>query len=406
MTGFVGSGPDCWGRKSRFCSAKGIFFPGMKVFVSSVITGFEVFRDAAVSAITTLGYEAIRAEDFSASFQSSRQECLSAVRSSDAMVLLLGATYGEQQQSGLSATHEEYREARNNTPVLAFVQGGISPEPHQREFIQEVRSWESGLFTARFTESEDLRSKVTRALHDLIINLKTTPVDTNDTADRARALIPTERTTSNTGLLIAVAYGPHQTVLRPSELDKDSLRHFLLAETLTGKHAVLKPTDGTGISVPNTRASIQRGTINVVQGHDRMVSLSGSGDLLIQQPARNIGGWHTGLPCLIEEDITERIANAFRFAARVLDRIDGSGRLTHFAAAVGLRNAGYLPWRTRSEHQRSPNQATVGSLGGFDLPNPIIVTSSPPTQSRAALLNTADETAHDLTIKLRWHLSP
>ena len=180
----------------------------MKVFVSSVITGLEVFRDAAVSAIATLGYEAIRAEDFSASSQGPRRECLSAVRSSDAMVLLLGETYGQQQQSGLSATHEEYREARNNTPVLAFVQGGISPEPHQREFIKEVRSWESGLFTATFTGSEDLRSRVTKALHDLIINMKTTPVDTNDTADRARALIPTERTTSNTGLLIAVAHGP------------------------------------------------------------------------------------------------------------------------------------------------------------------------------------------------------
>lgn len=377
----------------------------MEVFVSSVITGLEAFREAAVSAITTLGYKAVRAEDFSASSQSPRQECLAAVRNSDAMVLLLGETYGQQQQSGLSATHEEYREARDNTPVLAFVQDGIRPEPRQREFTQEVRSWESGLFTATFTGSEDLRIKVTRALHDLIINMKTTPVDISDTADRARALIPTDRMTSNTGLLIAVAHGPHQTVLRPSELDNNNLRRFLLAETLTGKHAVLRPADGAGISVPHTRASVQRGTINVVQDHDRRVSLSGSGELLIQQPAGNIGGWHTGLPCLIEEDVAEGIANAFRYAARVLNRIDGTGRFTHFAAAVGLRNAGYLPWRTRSEHQRSPNQVTVG-IGAFDQPNPIVVIPSPPIQSRAALLNTADQIAQDLTIKLRWHLSP
>lgn len=111
----------------------------MQVFVSSVITGLEAFWHAAVSAITTLGYQAVRAEDFSASSQSSRQECLAAVRSSDAMVLLLGETYGQQQQSGLSATHEEYREPRNNTPVLAFVEGGITPEPRQSQFIKKSR---------------------------------------------------------------------------------------------------------------------------------------------------------------------------------------------------------------------------------------------------------------------------
>ncbi len=48
----------------------------MKVFVSSVIRGFEPFREAAVRAAQTLGHEVIRAEDFGASPDSPQQVCL------------------------------------------------------------------------------------------------------------------------------------------------------------------------------------------------------------------------------------------------------------------------------------------------------------------------------------------
>lgn len=34
---------------------------------------------------------------------------------------MLGEAYGMKQASGLSATHEEYREARDTKPVIAFV---------------------------------------------------------------------------------------------------------------------------------------------------------------------------------------------------------------------------------------------------------------------------------------------
>jgi Domain of unknown function (DUF4062) len=94
----------------------------MKVFVSSVIRGFEPFREAAVEAVRVLGHEPVRAEDFGASPDSPQQACLAGVRASDAVVLLLGARYGARQASGRSATHEEYLEARERCPVLVFVQ--------------------------------------------------------------------------------------------------------------------------------------------------------------------------------------------------------------------------------------------------------------------------------------------
>ena len=97
----------------------------MKVFISSVITGFEEFREAAADAALTLDHDVIRAEDFGATPDSPQVACLDGVRQADVAVLLLGSRYGETQASGISATHEEYREARESRSVVAFVQQGV-----------------------------------------------------------------------------------------------------------------------------------------------------------------------------------------------------------------------------------------------------------------------------------------
>jgi hypothetical protein len=94
----------------------------MKIFISSLISGFEPFREAVKSAVATLRHEAVMAEDFGAQPNSPQVACLQGVRSADLVVLLLGASYGyPQRSSGLSATHEEYLEARDTKPMLVFV---------------------------------------------------------------------------------------------------------------------------------------------------------------------------------------------------------------------------------------------------------------------------------------------
>ena len=111
----------------------------MKVFVSSVISGFEHERDAVERAARTLGHDVIRAEEYPASPESPRRACLAGVREADVVVLLLGRRYGAPQASGISPTHEEYREAKDRSDVLAFVQKGVEYESAQRDFISEVR---------------------------------------------------------------------------------------------------------------------------------------------------------------------------------------------------------------------------------------------------------------------------
>ena len=128
----------------------------MKVFISSLIGGMESLRQAAKDAIESLGYQPIMAEDFNASPDSAQIACLQGVREADITILLCGERYGYPQDSGLSATHEEYREARGQRQVFAFIQSGKTPGPEQQEFITEVQQWSTGLYTNSFSNERDL----------------------------------------------------------------------------------------------------------------------------------------------------------------------------------------------------------------------------------------------------------
>ncbi|MGH3804169.1 MAG: DUF4062 domain-containing protein [Pseudonocardiaceae bacterium] len=160
----------------------------MKIFISSVTQGFEAFRRAAAAGVTALGHQAVLAEDFGATPGSPQQACLAGVRDADAVILILGSRYGSVQASGLSATHEEYREVRDTRPVLVFIQQGVDPEPQQEGFICEVRGWEQGHFTAEFHDPEGLRDHVIRALHDYILANEAAPFDEPELTNRARTL--------------------------------------------------------------------------------------------------------------------------------------------------------------------------------------------------------------------------
>ncbi len=157
----------------------------MKVFISSVISGFEPYREAARQAIESLGGTVIQAEDFPAASGTPQQVCLQGVRDADIVVLILGERYGYPQASGLSATHEEYREARERRPVLVFIQQGVAREENQQQFVREVQSWAGGHYTADFTDAQDLQRKITRALHTHAVATAHGRVDEGEMVTRA-----------------------------------------------------------------------------------------------------------------------------------------------------------------------------------------------------------------------------
>ena len=365
----------------------------MRFFVSSLMRGtFGPLREAACRAITMLGHEPVRAEDYSASSSSPQTACLAGVRAADVVVLILGAEYGARQESGLSATHEEYREARESfRPVRAFIDEGAEPQGRQARFIGEVQSWETGHYTASFGDAADLQAKVTRGLHQHLLDQAATPLDEDELHERARALIPTHIHTNGPLLIVAIAGGPPRQVIRPAELESVELRRYLEDHAHGGPGAVLSHSLGTDTSI--------RGDTIILEQRDSgaRVSLSKTGGVVVAQPAIPGDAWQVGLPSIIDEEITEHTMRALRFGAGILDHVDRHQRISHVAVVAVLLKAGYLPWRTRSEQSQSPNAATM-SLSGRDR---IEAALSPPTRQRAALSSDTERLSEDLTVRLR-----
>lgn len=144
---------------------------GKRVFISSVTEGLRQERTALPGLIRALGMDPVRFEDFTALPEPSRNVCLQAVASSDAYLLLLGQHYGTPfPDTGLSPTHEEYRAALNKgIPRLAFRRRGVTMEPAQADFADEVEAYRTGLFRDTWEEIGELLS----AVSDALVNLST-----------------------------------------------------------------------------------------------------------------------------------------------------------------------------------------------------------------------------------------
>lgn len=160
----------------------------MRVFLSSVRRGLEEERDSAASVLDALGHEVIRFEDFGALDRPSRDACLSAVRSADAYVLLLGPHYGTTMpDTRLSPTEEEFNTARaSGRPRLVFTKDNIDMDSDQAEFAGRVGGYSDGRFWDTFEGPGDLAPKLISAMR----GLPTRPVEPEWRLIPTRPVVP------------------------------------------------------------------------------------------------------------------------------------------------------------------------------------------------------------------------
>lgn len=368
----------------------------MKVFVSSLISGLEPIREAARSAIRALGHEPIMAEDFGARPQSPQVACLDGLRQSSVVVLILGEKYGAKQQpSGISATHEEYREARERRPVIAFVQEGVEREPDEAALVQEVQGWSKGLFRGGFRTAAELQEKITRALHEWEMANLSGPVDSEALQRAALALMPTSNnrgyaSSNRPGLALAIVSGPQQAILRPSEIEAQAFRQKLLQTALFGGVRVFDPRQGSDDNVESN-------ALHLRQGDNALIRLDPQGGILIRLPLPQQDRRTGGFSAIIEEEVQQLLASALGYASWLLDEIDPTNRLTQAALSVTLAETGMMPWRSRSAHDASRNSMSMRMAEEQRTP----ITLSPPVRPRAAIHHDADRLVEDFITLLR-----
>lgn len=149
----------------------------MKVFVSSVIEGFEACRQAARRAVENIDAVPVMSENFGARPYSSERACLTEIEGSDVFVLLLGARYGFETDEGVSVTQQEFQHATKiGLPVLVFVQD-IAMEDRQQAFRNEVDAYHSGFCRETFSQGEQLKDAMVRQLIRLGRSREAVPQD-------------------------------------------------------------------------------------------------------------------------------------------------------------------------------------------------------------------------------------
>ncbi len=358
------------------------------------MANFDEFRSAAIAAVSSLGHEPVTAEAFSAGVSSPRVACLHGVRGADLVVLILGSDYGTvQSPSGLSATHEEYREAKELRPVIAFVQEGVERVAAQAQFVSEVQDWSGGLFRGSFRSPEELRAAVTQAIHRMEMSAATAPVDAGEMLARALEWIPRENRNfiGRGGPLfhLAVVGGPAQTILRPVEIERPEFARTLLREATYGANPIFDPAHGSNQSNVS-------GALQLTQETGAALVIDERGAIRVSAQIEPNAGM---LGALIEENVADAVSRALAFSHEVLTRIDETERLSRIAIAALIASNGVSGWRTRSENAANPNSMTLSSMFGRGEPEPIHF--EPPDRTRAALGFDRERMAEDLVTLLR-----
>ena len=316
----------------------------MKAFVSSLISGMDAERQAARDAVQTMRLTPTMAEDFGARFTTPQVTCLQGVREADVVVLILGRRYGDEQPSGVSATNEEWNEAKETKRVLVFVEEGVEREPRQATFVHEVEAWASGRFRAGFRTPRELQIAIGQALNDWQRSVAAGHVDEAELLARATSLLPPARggfSSSNGPVLtVAIAGGPNQRLVRPIAMEDPALSDALRQAALFGEARLFDGTRGVA-------AALTGSALTLTEERGGTVRLDEDGSLKVASVLQGAGQPH-GSFAVIEEEVRTRLTVALAYAAWTLERIDATERVTQVAVAVSLTGAESRPWMTQS----------------------------------------------------------
>ena len=179
-------------------------------------------------------------------------------------------------------------------------------EVDQDAFVREVRQWESGNLTFDFVTDEDLQNAVTRALHHEAVSTASSRIDETELLGHAKeALGGSDVSQTEPQLVLSLALGPRQEILRPSALEDEKFERELQQQTMFGPQALFSVEVGL-----NT--NLCAGWLALSQG-GTSVEINSAGDIVIRQSATGRREYFE-LPSLIEEDIERQLVQALEFA--------------------------------------------------------------------------------------------
>ncbi len=349
-----------------------------RVFISSVITGFEAYREAAANGVSDAGCEPVMVEQFPALDASPRTACLNAIDSCDGVLVIVGERAGFKTPSGKYVVEEEWQYARKrSTPLHVFVQDAALELDAER-IAKELSEFVHGRFRLIFKTPEELRMQVSRSLQGLIAKM-ISPIDTQTLTN---ALLKTTHSGYETRVRLGIQPLRNAELIDPLELDSRTFQDELLRLATSGSTPLLS------LRAKKT-SKVSASSIHLAQPGDSgrdaddwsaTAELSTHGYLLAERevgsPARKGSAdvYSLGLGLQVS-DLREAVSSLFQFAAAAYNRVDPYIAYRDFVYNVSLVNLGlrYIYDEAPSGSRGMPiRMANDGNILAFDSAKPIV----------------------------------
>jgi hypothetical protein len=313
-----------------------------RVFVSSVMDGFEEYRRAAKEGIVGAGGEPVLVEDFSSLSQSPRTACLDAVASCDIYIAVVGSRGGWTAPSGQLVVEEEYEEARHRRlSILAFIQDTERDTDAQR-LVRTLSDYIDGRFRKTFTAPAALQAEVGKALKPLIEHRARPEVDISVIEER---LNTAPHIRNQASLRFVLAPERDEELIDPVSLDSEELKQQLfeighsprvrLFAYERAKTSTVGPDD---IVIFQTDESRHRDGIDEVR-----MELTSRGLLAIDmnvtgRAVSNLWDNSFGFLVIVEADVTTALEKSFAFAHEFFETRDPYRRYDRLLFNVALHS--------------------------------------------------------------------
>ena len=367
-----------------------------RIFVSSVVDGFQDIREAARRGILAAGAEPVLVnEDLPASPESSRNACLDAIDSVDALVLIIGARGGWTTPSGKLVVEEEYEHAVNRRlPILVFVQD-VARDADATRLCEAVFDYVDGVFRRAFKDPRELELLIATAVHNLAPSLaeSAAKLDATFSALTAQAADP-----NNATLRMIVVPERSEEVISPMELESTDFINGIYELGHLSPAPLFSWTAAKRHRIAGDQLHIEQR--DVESRHDAVarvwLSIDERGIIALEANVSNrrsfgmsstAGAMTVALP-----DITSVLQTFFGFVGALFDRRDAYKRHLRFRYNVALLNLGFR------EIVREVVPRNSYTMNVHRSPGAIVAFDAPRLIHRADVANPAAEIARVATV--------
>lgn len=350
-----------------------------RVFVSSVMEGFEEMRAAARKGIAAAGGEPILVEDLPAQNRSPRNACLDLVESADLYLVVVGARAGWTAPSGKKVTEEEYEHAlRRKKQVVAFLQLGVQREPEAEHLSQRLSDYVTGHYRRTFSNPTELEAAVTHTIQEFATE---TPLKRNEPALVDDLLESAASVRDQAWIRVAIVPERQDEVIDPLDVESPDLRDKLYELGHSTGVRLFSYEAGKTHKVGVDTITLHQQLRDSSDGEDSaIVGINSTGIIVLEANVTGRGGRDSdtffSYASVEQENVEEAALKFFAFAREFYRHFDPNGRFDRFYYNAVLGGVEHRTWR-------SGRQKPTGSVSiGWNQPEKIVAFDEPRTAAR------------------------